>query len=61
MQVVIAVAAREQQMIGILDDESVVRAGDELDKDFVAFQRGFVGGLQLALRETQRERRVKLS
>ena len=34
MQVVIAVAARERQMIGILDDERVVRAGDELDEDY---------------------------
>ena len=32
MQVVIAVAAREQQMIRILDDERVVRAGDEFDE-----------------------------
>ncbi len=46
MQVVIAVAAREQQMIGILNDERVMRAGDELDEDFVAFQGAFIRGVQ---------------
>ncbi len=46
VQVLIAVRARLQQVVGVLDEEGVVRAGDELDEHLVGRHRLHVAGVQ---------------
>jgi hypothetical protein len=61
MQVVIAVVARQQEMIGILDHERLVRASDEVDEDLVTLQRLPIGGVHhlrliVSLRQSTQDR-----
>ena len=45
MHLVVAAGARLEQVIGVLDDEHVMRPGDELHEHLVAAQRALIGGV----------------